>query len=290
MRLSVLQWANTVRDLLPVVDPGDLENALTKDAVVRFDNEADSLFVGQALHNDLQSEAERLAGLVVSDPDALGRLIPADAPADLAGRAAAYLRSFGRRAYRRPLSDEELQDYLALFQQGPILTAGLGPFEAGVRVTLEAFLQSIPFLYRTGFGGEAVGGRARLTDYEIAANLAYALTDHPPDLELSAAADRGGSRRCVSRRFRRRPAQAPRVSRRRAAQTLAFGHLRAHGGKLQTPLAHPPGASDQRDRPGRRGRRAGAGAAPARSGARAAPSAGPRRGDPHPGCPRSRPR
>ena len=39
-RLSTLQWANTVRDLLPLQSPGDLENALTKDAVVRFDNEA----------------------------------------------------------------------------------------------------------------------------------------------------------------------------------------------------------------------------------------------------------
>lgn len=190
-RLSGLQWANTVRDLLPIAGLGDLDNALTKDAVVRFDNEADSLFVGQDLHNDLQSEAERLAGLVVADPSAIEQLVPAGAPADGTGRAEAYLRFFGRRAYRRPLAEDELQDYLALFQRGPALTVGLGAFEAGVRVTLEAFLQAIPFLYRTAFGGEAVEGRARLTDHEVASNLAYALTDHPPDEDLSAAADSG---------------------------------------------------------------------------------------------------
>ena len=60
-----------------------------------------------------------------------------------------------------------------------------------MRVTLEVFLQSPNFLYRTGFGGAAVQGRARLTDYEIAANLSYALTNTIPDATLSAAADQG---------------------------------------------------------------------------------------------------
>ena len=47
-----------------------------------------------------------------------------------------------------------------------MLTTGLGAFAAGVEVVLEAFLQSPKFLYRTGFGGTATQGRARLTDYE----------------------------------------------------------------------------------------------------------------------------
>jgi Protein of unknown function (DUF1592)/Protein of unknown function (DUF1588)/Protein of unknown function (DUF1595)/Protein of unknown function (DUF1587)/Protein of unknown function (DUF1585) len=189
MRLSTLQWANTIRDLLQLPDPGDLDNALTKDAVVRFDNEADSLFVSQALHDDLQEEAERLAGLVTADPTAVARLVPAGAPSDTVGKASAYIQDFGRRVYRRPLTASEVQDYLTLFNQGPTLTTGMGAFEAGMRVTLEAFLQSPYFLYRTGFGGAAVAGHARLTDYEIAANLSYALTNGPPDATLAAAAD-----------------------------------------------------------------------------------------------------
>lgn len=188
-RLSVLQWANTVRSLLALTAPGDLDNALTKDAVVRFDNEADSLFVGQDLHDDLQSEAERLAALVTSDPKAVARLVPAGAPTDTAGKASAYIKDFGRKAFRRPLSAGEVQDYVALFNQGPTLTTGLAAFEAGMRVTLEAFLQAPDFLYRTSIGGAAVGGRARLSNYEIAANLAYALTNSPPDTALAAAAD-----------------------------------------------------------------------------------------------------
>ncbi len=204
-RLSVLQWANTIRDLLPLSELGDLDDALTKDAVVRFDNEADSLFVGQDLHNDLQREAERLAALVVADAAALARLLPADAPVDPSAQAEAYVRAFGRRAYRRPLSADEVQDYLDLYEQGPTLAPGLGAFEAGVRVTLEAFLQSVPFLYRTSLGVDALSERARLTDYEVASNLAYALTDHPPDALLAEAADLGalGSADAIAAHVRR---------------------------------------------------------------------------------------
>lgn len=189
-RLSTLQWANSIRDLLKLTAPGDLDNALTKDAVVRFDNEADSLFVAQDLRDDLQSAAERLAALVTADPQAVARLIPAGAPTDVAGKGKAFITDFGRKAFRRPLTDAEVQSYVTLFNQGPTLTTGMGAFEAGMRVTLEAFLQSPGFLYRTAIGGTAVAGRARLTDFEIAANLAYALTNYPPDAALSGAADK----------------------------------------------------------------------------------------------------
>lgn len=189
-RLSQPQWANSVRDLVQLPAPGDL-TLPTADAVVRLDNEADSLFVNQPLHDDLQAAAERLAAQVAGDATAIARLLPANAPTDATGRATAFIQAFGRRAYRRPLTTAEVQSYLALFNQGPTLTTGLSTFAAGVQVALEAFLQSPNFLYRTAFGGSATQGRARLTDYEIAANLSYALTDTIPDLTLSAAADQG---------------------------------------------------------------------------------------------------
>ncbi|MES1209781.1 MAG: DUF1592 domain-containing protein, partial [Pseudomonadota bacterium] len=189
-RLSEVQWANSVRDLLLLPDPGNL-TLPTADAVVRLDNEADSLFVNQPLHDDLQAAAQRLAAQVAADTTAINRLMPANAPTDAAGKATAFIQTFGRRAYRRALTSSEVQAYVTLFNQGPSLTTGLSTFAAGVRVTLEAFLQSPNFLYRTGFGGAAAQGKARLTDYEIAANLAYALTNSTPDATLSAAADAG---------------------------------------------------------------------------------------------------
>jgi Protein of unknown function (DUF1592)/Protein of unknown function (DUF1595)/Protein of unknown function (DUF1588)/Protein of unknown function (DUF1587) len=190
-RLSKSQWANSVKDLLLLPNPGDL-TLRTADAALRFDNEADSLFVGPNLRDDLQAQAERLAALVASDDAAIARLVPAGAPTDAPGKATAFLQAFGRRAYRRPLTTAELQQYLTLFNQGPTLTTGLSTFAAGVRVTLELFLQSPNFLYRTAFGGTAVQGRARLTDYEVASNLSYALTNTMPSADLAAVADKGG--------------------------------------------------------------------------------------------------
>jgi Protein of unknown function (DUF1592)/Protein of unknown function (DUF1588)/Protein of unknown function (DUF1595)/Protein of unknown function (DUF1587) len=189
-RLSELQWANSVRDLLPLPNPANPTLA-TADAVVRLDNEADSLFIGQNLHDDLQSAAENLAAEVAGSAAAIASLVPVGAPTDATGQATAFIQAFGRRAFRRPLTTDEVQSYLTLFNQGPMLTTGYSAFAAGVRVTLEAFLQSPYFLYRTGFGGTAVQGRSRLTDYEIAANLSYALTNSIPDATLSAAADQG---------------------------------------------------------------------------------------------------
>jgi Protein of unknown function (DUF1592)/Protein of unknown function (DUF1595)/Protein of unknown function (DUF1588)/Protein of unknown function (DUF1587) len=189
-RLSQLQWANSVRDLLMLSNPGDL-TLPTADAVVRLDNEADSLFINQPLHDDLQAAAESLAAQVAGNAAAIALLVPANAPTDATGKATAFIQSFGRRAYRRPLTPAEVQSYLTLFNQGPTLTTGLTAFAAGVRVTLEAFLQSPSFLYRTSFGGAAVQGRARLTDWEVAANLSYALTNTIPDGPLSMSADQG---------------------------------------------------------------------------------------------------
>ncbi|MBC8132703.1 MAG: DUF1595 domain-containing protein, partial [Deltaproteobacteria bacterium] len=191
MRLSSVQWANSIRDLLKLPSPGALESEVRADAVVRFDNEADSLFVDLTMRNDLEKVAERLASQVVADAAAIARLVPAGAPTDAAGRAKAFIQDFGRRAYRRPLTASEIQEYAVLFTQAPTLTTGMGIFEAGMRVTLEAFLQSPHFLYRTAIGGTAVQKRARLTDYEIATNISYALTNSMPDDVLAKAADLG---------------------------------------------------------------------------------------------------
>ena len=89
-RLSEAQWANSVRDLLLLPNPGDL-TLPTADAVVRLDNEADALFVNQPLHDDLQAAAERLATTVASDPIAIARLVPSNAPTDTAGKGQAFI-------------------------------------------------------------------------------------------------------------------------------------------------------------------------------------------------------
>ena len=180
-RLSHLQWAQSARDLLKLADISDITDKVSGDAVVGLDNEIDSLYVSPQLRSDLEAAAQALATRVVGDAAALARLVPAGAPTDLAGKARAFIIGFGLRAYRRPLTDAEVTDHLALFNQGPTLYPGTDAFVAGANLVLQAFLQSPHFLYRTELGTQVVGGRIALSDHEVAAKLSLALTNTIPD-------------------------------------------------------------------------------------------------------------
>jgi hypothetical protein len=190
-RLSRQQWSNTVRDLLKLPDISEVESDVSGDALIGFDTEADALYVTEQLRRQLFDASEKLADRVTADAAALAGLVPTNAPADLAGRARAFITSFGLRAFRRPLTETEVTDHLALFNQGPTLYPNVDAFNAGASLVIQAMLQSPHFLYRTELGTEAVAGKVPLDDYEVSAKLAFALTNTMPDDELFAAAAEG---------------------------------------------------------------------------------------------------
>jgi len=190
-RLSHRQWENTVRDLLRLPSLTSLSAKFPTDATGTFTNNGELLSVSESLRADYQGAAEALAQQVVSDPAALARIVPAGG-GDGKARALAFIRDFGRRAYRRPLDDQEVMAFTALFEQGPTVVPGVEAFAAGVQVTLEAMLQSPHFLYRTELGTGP--GRQRLGDYEIAAKLSYAIANTMPDEALFSAAAAGALR------------------------------------------------------------------------------------------------
>jgi hypothetical protein len=191
-RLSHRQWENTVRDLLRLPAVPGLSVKFSSDTLGTFANDGETLSVADTLRVDYQAAAEALALRVARDPAALARLLPANAPAEPRARALAFIRDFGRRAYRRPLADQEVTDYTALFNQGGTLIPGIDAFAAGAQLVLEAMLQSHHFLYRTEL--TAAAGRVRLGDHEIAAKLSFALIGSMPDEPLFAAAAAGGLR------------------------------------------------------------------------------------------------
>jgi hypothetical protein len=191
-RLSRTQWSNTVRDLLMLDDITDIDQGVSGDAIVNFDNEGDALYVGEELRKELATAAEKLGDRVTGDATALGRLVPTDAPADLAGRARAFVTSFGQRAFRRPLTEAEITSHLALFDQGPELYPEGDAFKTGVNLVIQAMLQSPHFLYRIELSTAAAGAASvKLNDYEVASKLAYAITNSMPDPELFTAAAAG---------------------------------------------------------------------------------------------------
>ncbi|WP_266217768.1 DUF1592 domain-containing protein [Paraliomyxa miuraensis] len=98
--------------------------------------------------------------------------------------------SFGRRAWRRPLTDEEIERYTAV---GTAAAADLGGFEAGLRAAIAALLQSPYFLYQVEVGEPDPDdpSRRRLTQYELASRISFFLLDTVPDAELLDDAEAG---------------------------------------------------------------------------------------------------
>jgi hypothetical protein len=189
-RLSRTQWSNAVRDLLKLTDISDVDSTVSGDALIGFDDEADALFVTEQLRAQLFDAAEKLADKVTGDATALGRLVPANAPTDTAGRGKAFITAFGQRAFRRPLTSAEVTTHVGLFNQAPTLYPGVDAFKAGASLVIQAMLQSPYFLYRMELGTAAAGAtKVPLDDWEVGAKLALAITNTiPDDTMLTASA------------------------------------------------------------------------------------------------------
>src|SRR5262249_45309114 len=103
-----------------------------------------------------------------------------------------FVRTFGRRAFRRPLDAAEVERYTALFNSQAAKT---GRFLDGARIVVEAMLQSPKFLFhvegRVRANGAPASAEASARDYEIASRLASLLWDTMPDERLFEAAANG---------------------------------------------------------------------------------------------------
>src|SRR6185369_8947180 len=101
--------------------------------------------------------------------------------------AAAFVKTFGRRAFRRPLTTAEETRYQTLFATGATVFKSGNNFTDGAQLVIEAMLQSPHFLYRTELGTDG----QPLTAYEVASKLSYLLRNTMPDDALLNAAASG---------------------------------------------------------------------------------------------------
>jgi mono/diheme cytochrome c family protein len=124
-----------------------------------------------------------------------GAAIPAaHAPlAEREARARLILTPLLRRAYRRPVTDQDLRRPLQFFRDGS--AAGSG-FQAGIENAIAAILVSPRFLLRTEElpSAQAPGAIHRLSDFELASRLSFFLWSSLPDDALIEAAGRGDLR------------------------------------------------------------------------------------------------
>ena len=96
------------------------------------------------------------------------------------------LGALARRAFRRPVTAEELDGYVA------IVNAELGAkekFRDAVKAGMLAILCSKSFVFIAE--GDENANRSTLNDWEIASRLSYLLWSTMPDAELSALAEKG---------------------------------------------------------------------------------------------------
>jgi hypothetical protein len=109
---------------------------------------------------------------------------------DAEGCARQILSTVARRAYRRPLSQQDVKTLLDFYGTG----SGEGGFEAGIQLALERILVSPDFLFRIEQEPQtrAAGANAyRLADVELASRLSFFLWSSIPDDELLEAAEHG---------------------------------------------------------------------------------------------------
>jgi hypothetical protein len=190
-RLTQLEYANTVRDLLGITGPigqgvqlvGDSESGnagFVRGGPITGGDDARNLMATSAQ----AVEGVKLEGLLPCTP------LPGAAPEQDAC-VARFIPQFGKRAYRRPLAPREVELAQNLYQaqRSPEIGAS---FEQAVRAVIAAFIQAPQFLYRWELGPNTPvrdGALIRYNSWEVASRLSYLLWATMPDDKLLTAAE-----------------------------------------------------------------------------------------------------
>jgi len=179
VRLTNSQWQHAVTDILRLSAPPNFAEGFEPPYpyISDFTNNERVLNVGERQLQDYEAAAEAAAALATGSASALAALSDETT-------AEGFVRVFGKRAFRRPLTHDEEVKYQQVFTQGETLY-GAG-FANGASLVIRAMLQSPEFLYRSELGpaGEPLNG------YELASKLSLLLLDTTPSdalLDIAAA-------------------------------------------------------------------------------------------------------
>ena len=173
-RLTNSQYNHTVRDLLgDQTAPAD--QFPPEDFVNGFKDQYDAQNLSPLLAEAYSIAAEKVARNAFRNGDTHG-LIPCKASAACREK---FVRSFGLRAFRRPLDRDEASRYARLFARET-------DFIKGAQLVVEAMLQSPNFLFRLD-----ETSNPKWKPYATASRLSYTLWDTTPDTALMSAAAQG---------------------------------------------------------------------------------------------------
>ena len=107
---------------------------------------------------------------------------------DEAACAQKIISTLTRRAYRRPVTDEDLEVPLASYRDG----AKRGGFESGIEMAIRSILVSPDFLFRLESqpAGVAPNTPYQVSDLDLASRLSFFLWSSIPDEELVRVAEK----------------------------------------------------------------------------------------------------
>lgn len=181
-RLTHAEYDHTIADLLGIdshpasaLPPDGVSGLFAHNGEMAPSSYAVEVY--QDLAESLAAQAD-LATLVPCDPSATGERECAQQ----------FIEEFGRRAFRRDLDAAQIERLLQVYDDGK----DGATFDDGIRLVIEAVLQSPSFLYRIESGVPAPGdSHVALDDFELASRLSYFLWRSMPDDALLDAAASG---------------------------------------------------------------------------------------------------
>ena len=169
--LTRLEYENTIEDLLGIDGKKSIRDMIPEDFVVNhFQTDRSAVYTRQHAYGYF-----RLASILAKEAKDFAEYFPS-----CDGSIDCFIDSFGLRAFRRPLNQDERIKYQNLYK---IL---------GYERLLQAFLSSPHLLYRSELGDKVEGLTEeiyRLNDYEVASLLSYSFwKSMPDDIALGKAA------------------------------------------------------------------------------------------------------
>jgi len=186
-RLTKFEYANTARNLLGV-DTTPVNDLPADEVTEGFNNNAGVLTVSSLHAEKYVLVSEALAKAAVKNLSTLTGGCNTTTKGEDAC-ATEFANSFGRRAFRRAVTDQDRQMLMAAYTAGK---TG-GSYAEGIEVMVRAALQSAHFLYRleTTAPANASAPLVPISQYELATRLSFLIWGAGPDDALLDAAGRG---------------------------------------------------------------------------------------------------
>jgi hypothetical protein len=178
-RLNRDEYASTIRDLLDI--QVDVTSSLPADGAggEGFDNAGETLFLSPLLSEKYMQAAKFAMDVAAKEYKSRERILVARPGNGILPEQAAreILKAFLPRAFRRPVTDDDIAQYLTLFRaarkQGQ-------EFESAVWFTLRASLVSPRFLFLAEPPNTS-GGLRPIDPYSLASRMSYFLLGSMPD-------------------------------------------------------------------------------------------------------------